>query len=218
MAELDAFLDALIMQACRAPEPSLSMTPDDLVDFIRQAQRRAKPTKPTKPKHWSPWMNWRGCVLVNKCPLPPYVPVRWDDADSEEWTKRADYWNWEERRGRFRYLADNDAGWLKRPPGWISPAELWRDDCLVRIEWKAINPDGDECHGDRQPLLKGSWNSITHIRLVARGRKPEMPSGFRIDIDGNLYAETGLILTKAELERYGPDAIRQAVEAWLETV
>lgn len=188
------------------------LEPDEVRAALDAAAERREPTAPAKSEpggYWSPWLEWRG----GPCPLPGRVECQFQHGEGlAEYRSTGDAHlikDWR-REGRFRYRAPDKLGWLPRGD-WIPPAELWADHCSVRLEW--LVDDGVAPYsGDKPP---STWRGVTHVRLVARERKVELPEGFRIDEDGALWSEFGPVLNRRERDRYRPAAIRQAVDAWL---
>lgn len=187
--------------------PTLARRLRDLGDVPLTAQALADAIDPPA-EHWSEWLEWRG----GPCPLPgdTIVQARLTDGINFGSTSgKAGNVKWTNVDG-FRYRTPDPAGWLPRGK-FIPPAELWDADCPVRVEARANGFDV----GEVGSLPRSEWHHITHIRLVPRERKAELPEGFMIDEDGALWSEFGPVLNKRERERYAPAAIRQAVDAWL---
>ena len=182
---------------------------------IAMAEDKEKPlpaADPTPEAGWSEWLTHDG----GECPLPPYTDIEWQDEAGEY---MASGFVWPPPIGsRFRYRCE-PGGWVARPKGWVPPESLFDEASPVRCEWTRGLRDSDypgewrtsEWDHDKQP--------VTHIRLLpsapASEPAPEMPEGFEVAEDGALRSEVGTMISRYEIDRYGPDTIRAAVEAWL---
>ena len=166
---------------------------------------------------WSAWLNWAG----GECPLPPDTGVECETANGDKTPEgrcvEARWWEWERRDSgsdiaRFRYREDAPGGWVARPKGWVPPASLWAEGSPVRC---ILRTDNTECDLKAPPA---HWDGFTHIRLLPRAPAsepaPEMPEGFEVAEDGALRSEVGTMISRYEIDRYGPDTIRAAVKAW----
>lgn len=187
---------------------TLLATLDAKLADMRAVIAEAREQKSEPAEHWSEWFEWRG----GPCPLPVGTAVRLRFRDGDKsYATQVERWNWRTSDiARFRYHAPDAHGWLPRGE-WIPPAELRADHCSVRLEW-LVDDGVSPYSGDGIP---STWRGVTHVRLVARERKVELPEGFRIDEDGALWSEFGPVLNRRERDRYRPAAIRQAVDAWL---
>ena len=188
---------------------------------IAMAEDKEKPlpaADPTPESGWSAWLNWAG----GECPLPPDTGVECETANGDKTPEgrcvEARWWEWERRDSgsdiaRFRYREDAPGGWVARPKGWVPPASLWAEGSPVRC---ILRTDNTECDLKAPPA---HWDGFTHIRLLPRAPAsepaPEMPEGFEVAEDGALRSEVGTMISRYEIDRYGPDTIRAAVEAWL---
>lgn len=191
---------------------TLLATLDAKLTDMRAMIAEAREQKSEPGGGWSEWLEWRG----GRCPLPGGTRVKIERRDTVVFNiADAASVIWACTVGtlgirRFRYRATDALGWLPRG-GWIPPAELFDEASPMRLEW--LVDDGVAPYsGD---WLPSTWRGVTHIRLVARERKVELPEGFRIDEDGALWSEFGPVLNRRERDRYRPAAIRQAVDVWL---
>jgi hypothetical protein len=181
----------------------------------------------TKPEeHWIGPFEWRG----GECPLPPAVRVKitlknGSHGHSPNGTS-AHSWSWQKCYDphsivSFSYLADNAAGWIKRPDGWLPPEEAWN----LGLRWTAseLEPGYD---GVRSRIKDLSFDAnVKYIRLPPPGfvvsgctfepaaAEPKLPDGWEIR-DGWLASpHCHFILSKDHVRKYGADTIRAAVEA-----
>ena len=196
------------------------LEPEDVIAALDAHMERVGKAaeEPAPEAGWSEWMNWAG----GECPLPPDTGVECETANGDKTPEgrcvEARWWEWERRDSgsdiaRFRYREDAPGGWVARPKGWVPPASLWAEGSPVRC---ILRTDNTECDLKAPPA---HWDGFTHIRLLPRAPAsepaPEMPEGFEVAEDGALRSEVGTMISRYEIDRYGPTKIRAAVEAWL---
>ena len=184
---------------------------DATIGLLEREIERLTRADPTPESGWSEWLDWDGS---EECPLPGIIELQTESGDA----RLAGSMTWLHVR-RFCYREDAPGGWVARPKGWVPPESLWAEGSPVRCEWTRGLRDSDypgewrtsEWDHDKQP--------VTHIRLLpsapASEPAPEMPEGFEVAEDGALRSEVGTMISRYEIDRYGPTKIRAAVEAWL---
>lgn len=134
----------------------------DLRAMIAEAREPATPAKSEPGGYWIGPFKWRG----GPCPLP--ADSRWEfrnHADSTTYGGSGDFPSIWPTSGIFFYSAPDPLGWLDFDPAvWTPPAELFDDDCPVRLEWAA---DAGHEFVTGFNRLEG-WGGVHYVRLVAR--------------------------------------------------